>query len=116
MKRLLQMLAVLLAVHVGFAQAGMTHASVNEPVVAQSEAAEAIPCHHHAAPESLPSRHDSGHKSGCCEAGSCHCAAVCAMPPVSMVMMPSDAAVTPTFTLQSAPAMLRAPDLRPPIL
>ncbi|HXC60452.1 MAG TPA: CopL family metal-binding regulatory protein [Steroidobacteraceae bacterium] len=117
MKRLLQMLAVLLAVHVGFAQAGMAHASVHEPVVVQSEAAEANPsCHHQATPDSPPATHDSRHKSNCCDAGSCHCAAVCAMPLVSTVMTPSDAPGTPTFTLPSAPAVLRAPAFRPPIL
>ena len=116
MKRLLQVLAVLLAVHVGFVQAGMVHAPLSEPAATQSDAAEAMPCHHHGAPESLPPSDDLKHKNGCCDAGGCHCAAACGMPFASMAMTPSEAAGAPGFILQSVLAVMSAPDLRPPIL
>lgn len=131
MQRLLQILTVLLAGHIGFAQAGMVHVASAASTVAAtsidvpSEAAavtqaddEAMPCHHHATadqqPESHAPHHDQ-HKDGCCSAGYCHCAAVCGLPSVSMTLSASIDRHAPGFMLRAAPSADGAPHLRPPI-
>jgi hypothetical protein len=119
MRLLRQILAVLLAAHIGFAQAGMAHVSGNAvadaSVVSQTDATDAMPCHHHTAPDQPLSTDDSKHKGGCCSAGNCHCAAVCGLLSASIHVTFSPAIRAPRFVLHSAPASASAPDLRPPI-
>jgi hypothetical protein len=135
MKRLLQILSVLLAVHLGFAQAGISHgtgagapaatapsAAVDVPsadaTVAQPDA-DAAPCHHHASPDQPRPADDQQphhqHKDGCCSAGYCHCAAVCGLPFASMTLSASIHRDATGFSLLAAPSADGAPDLRPPI-
>jgi hypothetical protein len=110
-------LGVLLALHLGVAQAVMgpapepSHATVAAPV---ADAMDASPCHHAAVTKGGKATVPSDHP--CCDAGQCHC-------PVFMtVAMSFDAQVLrPDFRLTSLPELPAArslrptPDLRPPI-
>jgi len=118
------MLVVLLPLHTGFAQAAMVMpgpaAEVAAHVGQHPSAADAqlmpdgLPCHH--LTESAPSPdHSSGHKVGCCDAGSCHCPATCGLSFMVARIRPQPALITSPFTYLSVPAAARPPDLRPPI-
>jgi hypothetical protein len=116
MKRLRQILCVLLAIHIGFAQAGMVHTVASKAVAGeQIDAPAAAPCQHHTAPAQTPPSDHGHHNSDCCGVGGCHCSAACGMPVVPMAVVQFGGASAPRFEFHSAPAMNAAPDLRPPI-
>jgi hypothetical protein len=116
--------ATLLPLHAGFAQAAMVMtaqpAEVAVEAAAQLTAADptlmsdGMPCHHEA--QSLPAPHDPAqHKDGCCDAGSCHCAVACALP-ITIARIGMQAGfIEPPFAFLSVPAAAHPPDLRPPI-
>jgi hypothetical protein len=117
------MLGILLALHLGVAQAVMvpalqaTQASVagaaaDAGVVA--DATETSACHHAGAAETgAPANHSDGH---CCDAGQCHCpifmAAVASFLPQGLRVARQ---VTPMPDLAVAPLQRLVPELRPPI-
>jgi hypothetical protein len=123
LKWLRLMLAVLLPLHAGFAQAAMVMPAeaasvaveVAQPLSADDAAMmSGMPCHTEA--ESAPAPdHDRSHDDGCCKTGSCHCAAACGLPFAVLRLAPQPGqAVTPCADLP-APTITRPPDLRPPI-
>lgn len=123
-KGLQLVLAMLLSLHAGFAQAAMVmpvqgadiatdagqHLSAADPAMM----ADGMPCHHPA--ESAPAPdHSSGHTGNCCDAGSCHCVAAFGLSFAIARIASQPGSIVPSFTCLSAPAAARPPDLRPPI-
>jgi hypothetical protein len=118
------LVATLLPLHAGFAQAAMVmptrSADVAVEVAPQSVASEPVlmpdgmPCHHDANSSPTPD-HPAQHKGGCCDAGSCHCAAACGLPMAIARIAPQPGFVEPPFAFLSVPAAAHPPDLRPPI-
>lgn len=113
------LLAVLLPLHAGLAQAMMVApapAAVQEPAAMAEPVAQAeeMPCHHEAA---SPTKTDQSPHSddGCCEPGSCHCAVACALPGVVARIAPQPPTRAAPFSPLSVPIGARPPDLRPPI-
>ncbi len=119
-------LAVLLPLHAGFAQAAMvmpansasTMEAPQQPGASASESTlmpDGMPCHHQAksspAPDHLPQ-----HQGDCCDAGSCHCVAVCGLSLTIARIAPQPGFTVPPFFHISVPATARPPDLRPPIV
>ena len=110
-------LGILLALHLGVAQAVMGPAPqpAHATVVAQvADAMEASPCHHVAVTEGRKATVPSDHP--CCDTGQCHC------PVFLTVAMSFDAQVLRTdlrhVPLPETPAartLRPTPDLRPPI-
>ncbi|HMA10498.1 MAG TPA: hypothetical protein VKO83_01335, partial [Steroidobacteraceae bacterium] len=98
------------------AQASPLDASPAVAVVADESMMmlDGMPCHHDTAPAS--SQQDAHkHAGGCCDAGSCHCAAVCGLASAIVRIAPQPGVVSSPFAYLSAPAQSRPPDLRPPI-
>jgi hypothetical protein len=117
-------LATLLSLHAGFAQAAMVMpaeaASVTVEVVQQPSAddaalmAEGMPCHQQVDSPAGPD-HSDQHEDGCCKAGSCHCAAACGLPSRIARMAAKAGFTVSPFRFLSVPADCLPPDLRPPI-
>jgi hypothetical protein len=116
--------ATLLPLHAGFAQAAMVmptqSADVAAEVATQSAASEpglmpdGMPCHNDARSSPAPD-HPAQHKGTCCDAGSCHCAAACGLPFAVARIALQVGFVEPPFAFLSVPAAAHPPDLRPPI-
>jgi hypothetical protein len=116
-------LCILLALHLGVAQAhgvparlaanaSVTGAVADVAVVADAMAAS--PCHHAgAAKTEAPVKHADGH---CCDAGQCHCPIFMA---TNASFLPQGLRVARSITdmpdLAAAPSRRLAPELRPPI-
>jgi hypothetical protein len=123
-KRLRLLLAMLLPLHAGFAQAAMVmpghaasiameaqqHLAVDETALMP----DGMPCHQQANPSSAPDQSPQ-HKAGCCDAGNCHCAAACGLPCTPARIAPQPGFIVPPFSFLSVPSAARPPDLRPPI-
>jgi hypothetical protein len=116
-------LGVLLALHLGVAQAVMVPApqATQAPVAGAAadadlvaDAMETSPCHHAGAAETgAPVTHSDGH---CCDAGQCHCPIFMA---ADVSFLPQGLRVardsTPMPDLAAAPSQRLVPELRPPI-
>lgn len=109
-------LALLLPLHAGFAQAAMTlpAQAAGETVQTSQQLSDSMPCHEQVEPSPAPD-HSSQHEDGCCKTGSCHCAAACGLPVTIARIAPQPGFIVSTFRYLSVPAASRPPDLRPPI-
>ena len=110
-------LGILLALHLGVAQAVMgpapqpAHATVAAPV---ADAMEASPCHHAAVADAGTATVPADHP--CCDAGQCHCPVflTVAMTVDAQVLRP-DLRLIPLPETPAARSLRPPPDLRPPI-
>ncbi|MFO1503575.1 MAG: hypothetical protein U1F39_07135 [Steroidobacteraceae bacterium] len=116
------MLALLLPLHAGLAQAvtvmpapaavtvTVQHAEAGDEVLMP----DGMPCHHEV--QSLPAPDKSTpHKGGCCATGDCHCAVACGLPLAIVRISPQPESMVLMLSHLAVPADSRPPDLRPPI-
>lgn len=113
-KTLRLVLAVMLPLHAGLAQAAMVMAPHATVAVEAQSMADEMPCHHEASSAPTPDQ-PSPHQSGCCDAGACHCAAACAMAVIINRITPEPGISASPFPSLAVPAAAHPPDLRPPI-
>jgi hypothetical protein len=117
-------LAMILSLHMGLAQAVMAGAPVDMPRTheAASDIVAEKPCHLAiAADDPAPAGDDSApaeqepEKTGCCSAGQCHCSAASGLP-IGLSPLRLPRLLTPAvFLAHAGPSLASAPDLRPPI-
>jgi len=112
------MLGILLALHLGAAQATMLPAPPSAHTMTTAaplaNAAEALPCHHAADAQAGTPATPADH--GCCDAGQCHCPifVTVGMRLDTRVFRPANHLMRP-LDLTAARSLRPAPDLRPPI-
>ena len=114
------LLAVLLPLPAGLAQATMVMPMAAEVVGAtlhadegdHAQMADGMPCHE----EAVPATPDhSPHHDGCCDLGNCHCVAACGLTLSAVRVTVQRLMFEPPALLLSVWATAHPPDLRPPI-